>query len=390
MSSQPNEMALAKAPVNIGSHGVVLQDIEGLWRFAEMHALANNTQATKADIAKVAIIMQAGMEMGLRPMEAMANICVIKGRPSLWGNGIIAQLRRSGEVAEMKEYFEKDGKRLDAAGIAKGWDEGWVACFFIRLKCETEGHTERFSWKMAARAGLATKETYRQYPESMLMRKAISHGAGHRAAHLLAGVSLTDDDQGYPEVRKVESRPAKAPAAPDPLMAALKDGAQATVTLPAEIQVDAVVNAATDGTGGTQTMEEVGADDKAAAKPKSEKPEGGASRLDAIRRCKASLKALYPSTAGRSLLAIVHNEVFGAPGWSDTITIDELRRADRILKQIALSFEVEKPTDEDALKSVIKESTEVVDNLDLARNPDGTPYIAAQPGGLTQTAEETA
>ena len=41
------------------------------------------------------VAIQWGMEIGLKPLQAMQNIAVINGRPSLWGDAVIALARNS-------------------------------------------------------------------------------------------------------------------------------------------------------------------------------------------------------------------------------------------------------------------------------------------------------
>lgn len=61
--------------------------------------------------AVVAIV--AGGALGLNPFEAVQNIAVINGRPSLYGDGLKAVVRGSGALeSEKVEWFtNKEGKR---------------------------------------------------------------------------------------------------------------------------------------------------------------------------------------------------------------------------------------------------------------------------------------
>ena len=54
------------------------------------------------------VAIQWGMEIGLKPLQAMQNIAVINGRPSLWGDAVIALVRSS----PLCEYIieEDDGR----------------------------------------------------------------------------------------------------------------------------------------------------------------------------------------------------------------------------------------------------------------------------------------
>ena len=41
------------------------------------------------------IAIQWGAELGLKPLQAMQNLAIINGRPSLWGDAVIALVRAS-------------------------------------------------------------------------------------------------------------------------------------------------------------------------------------------------------------------------------------------------------------------------------------------------------
>lgn len=43
----------------------------------------------------ILVAVQWGMELGLQPMQAMQNIAVINGRPSLWGDAVIGIVKAS-------------------------------------------------------------------------------------------------------------------------------------------------------------------------------------------------------------------------------------------------------------------------------------------------------
>ena len=52
--------------------------------------------------------MQWGAEIGLQPLQAMQNIAVINGRPSLWGDAVLALVRSSGLLEQFEETQTED------------------------------------------------------------------------------------------------------------------------------------------------------------------------------------------------------------------------------------------------------------------------------------------
>ena len=65
-------------------------------QFSEM--LANSSMVPKAYQGKpqdILVCVQWGYEMGLPPMQALQAIAVINGKPSLWGDGLMALVQAS-------------------------------------------------------------------------------------------------------------------------------------------------------------------------------------------------------------------------------------------------------------------------------------------------------
>ena len=74
------------------------------WRFCEIvtnSGLAPKGFEKKPNDAFIAI--QWGAEVGLKPLQALQNIAVINGRPSLWGDAVIAIVRSSPLCEYVKE-----------------------------------------------------------------------------------------------------------------------------------------------------------------------------------------------------------------------------------------------------------------------------------------------
>ena len=64
----------------------------------------------------VLIAMQMGAEVGLSPMASIQNIAVINGRPSLWGDSMLAVCQTHKDFEWIKEYFDElYGQGLEVA-----------------------------------------------------------------------------------------------------------------------------------------------------------------------------------------------------------------------------------------------------------------------------------
>ncbi|MFW8695518.1 hypothetical protein ACOI9Y_33635, partial [Mesorhizobium japonicum] len=95
----------------------------------------------------ILVAIQWGMELGLQPMQAMQNIAVINGRPSLWGDAVIALARSS----PLCEYIYES-------------DDGETATCRVKRRGEEE-QVRTFSMADAKLAGLVGKSgPWSQYP----------------------------------------------------------------------------------------------------------------------------------------------------------------------------------------------------------------------------------
>ena len=61
----------------------------------------------------ILVAIQWGYEIGLAPMQALQNIAVINGRPSLWGDSLIAVCKHHPEWRGIEEtYIEEEDKAV--------------------------------------------------------------------------------------------------------------------------------------------------------------------------------------------------------------------------------------------------------------------------------------
>lgn len=161
-------------------------------RFAEM--LANSTMVPKDYIGKpanVLVAMQWGREVGLGPLQALSNISVINGRPSIWGDAALALVRGHPACNGVREGVEGDG---DAR-------HGW--CEVTRRGEEPQRRT--FSVADAKKAGLWGKQgPWQQYPDRMLQLRARGFALRDVFPDALRGVITTEEAQDMPgEPREV-------------------------------------------------------------------------------------------------------------------------------------------------------------------------------------------
>jgi hypothetical protein len=140
------------------------------------------------------VAMQWGMEIGMKPLQALQNIAVINGRPSLWGDALIALARQSG----LCEYILED-------------DDGTTAFCRIKRKGEPE-QVRTFGDDDAKRAGLFGKSgPWQQYPARMRQLRARAFAIRDVFPDVLKGLHSAEESQDLPKdmgMADVVQRPA--------------------------------------------------------------------------------------------------------------------------------------------------------------------------------------
>lgn len=196
-----------RAPVIAGPRGLVISDMDGLWRFASY--VAASGLAPKGIQTKEAIFVavQMGLEVGLTPMAALQNIAVINGRPTLWGDAQLAVVRSTGELEVFEEWYEAKGKRLtrnpsdfsdDTTAVCKVKRAGYAAS-------ETA-----FSVSDAKAAQLWGKQgPWSQYPARMLRMRARSFALRDQFGDALRGFRSVEEAGDEP---RIETHVAPAPS----------------------------------------------------------------------------------------------------------------------------------------------------------------------------------
>lgn len=162
------------------------QSFDQLVRFAEMAAgSALMPRDYQGKPANVMIAVQMGSELGLAPMQSIQNIAVINGRPSVWGDAMIALVRASPVCDDVVETLEGDGDRLTAICVAKR-----------KGKAPVEA---RFSVEDAKKANLWNKAgPWQQYPKRMLQMRARGFALRDAFPDVLKGLISAEEASDIP------------------------------------------------------------------------------------------------------------------------------------------------------------------------------------------------
>lgn len=158
------------------------QSIDEAIRLAEM--MSKSELVPKDFINKpgnILVAIQWGMELGLQPLQAMQNIAVINGRPSLWGDAVIAIVKAS----PLCEYVVEE--TTDEQSTCR-----------VKRKGEPE-QSRTFTKADAVKAGLLGKQgPWTQYPKRMLQMRARSWAVRDVFPDVLRGMPIAEELQDMP------------------------------------------------------------------------------------------------------------------------------------------------------------------------------------------------
>ena len=183
---------MTTALTTAGSFSLAPQSLDEAFRFADMLATSDLVPKDfQRKPGNILVAMQWGAEVGLKPLQALQNIAVINGRPSLWGDAVIALVRSSPACEYVIE--EEDG---DAA--------------VCRVKRRGEPEQVRtFSMADAKTAGLAGKAgPWTQYPRRMRQMRARAFALRDVFPDVLKGLPVAEELIDMPADAVPEQRPA--------------------------------------------------------------------------------------------------------------------------------------------------------------------------------------
>jgi hypothetical protein len=165
------------------------QTLDDALRFAEL--LCKSSIVPKdyqGNAGNVLVAMQWGMELGLQPLQAMQSIAVINGRPSIWGDAMIALVRASGLMEAMREDIGDDQ----------------CTCH-VKRKGEPE-QSRTFTVDDAKKAGLWGKQgPWQTMPKRMLQMRARAFALRDIFPDVLRGMYVGEEAQDLPREKDVTS-----------------------------------------------------------------------------------------------------------------------------------------------------------------------------------------
>lgn len=195
--NQP-ESQLAKVEKSIiaaGTKGVMLSSMEDMYRFATCVVNSGLAPKSFSTPEQVVLAVQFGAEIGLSPMQALQNECVINGKVGVYGEASLAICMRDSSYEDHEEWFEVDKKRIDEEDVITAITAKKNVVAFTEMKAKGRIPVKRaFSVADAVKAGLWAKAgPWVNYPQRMLRFKARHWAEKDCFPNALKGIPLAED-----------------------------------------------------------------------------------------------------------------------------------------------------------------------------------------------------
>jgi len=152
---------------------------------AESSMVPTNFRGKPQDIL---VAVQWGYELNLKPLQSLQNLAVINGKPSIYGDAMIALVKADKRCLGIKEKVEGEGDNMVATCTVKR-----------AYGNEVEETVSTFSVKDAITAKLWKKQgPWSQYPKRMLQMRARGFALRDAFSDVLKGVISAEEAQDYP------------------------------------------------------------------------------------------------------------------------------------------------------------------------------------------------
>ena len=178
------------------------RSFDDVWRMSDMIAQSDLAPKDyKGKPGNVMIAWQTGVELGITsPLQAIQNIAVINGRPTIWGDMMLAICRAAPawSEADFAEWIEDEGANAVAHCTVRRRPNGNVAHY-------------TFSMADAKDAGLVGKQgPWQQYPKRMMQMRARAFALRDTFTPELKGIRMAEEER---DITPEAGQPAQQAAA---------------------------------------------------------------------------------------------------------------------------------------------------------------------------------
>lgn len=180
---------------------IIPKSIDEAWAQAEKYHMVPFIKA-KNSVSETFFIIMLGLDVGLTPAQALQNISILNGRPTIWGDAMLAVVYNSGLLA----YHDEK--------ITGSLEDGTAQCTCTIQRKGFEKKIYVFSATDAKRAGLwkygtknpsHAKLPWAAYPERMLTMRARTFALRDGFADFLKGLTSVEEAMDIPKTEEVKN-----------------------------------------------------------------------------------------------------------------------------------------------------------------------------------------
>ena len=187
------------------SRALLPQNLDEAIKFAEFYSRSGMIPADyQGKPANVLVAINWGLEVGISPLSALKYISLVNGRPAIWGDGLLAICQNHPQYLGIEETSEGEGQDYKATCVVKRENKNGDINETIQI----------YSYAKAQRAGLLTRQTWKQYPERMMQLRARGFALRDAFADAVAGIITAEEAQDMPPMKTVPVQPQPAPSGP--------------------------------------------------------------------------------------------------------------------------------------------------------------------------------
>jgi hypothetical protein len=191
-----NALTKSESGPGVSAALVSFADYVRFGEFAAASQFAPNAMRGKPGDCTLAVFL--GAEIGLGPMAALQNVAVINGKPSVFGDAMLAVCMASPICDSVIEWVEGEGD--NAVAHCKAHRKGYP-----------EPTLRSFSVHDAKKAGLWAKDgPWKTYPTRMLQMRARGFALRDTFPDVLRGLISREEAEDYPQDRVISPAPVKA------------------------------------------------------------------------------------------------------------------------------------------------------------------------------------
>lgn len=143
--------------------------------------------------ANVLLVLMFGNEIGLTPAQALQNVMVVNGRPSLWGDAVMGLV----ESSNLQDWWKDEFNPTLDGGT-------WI---FTTKRKGREPVVRAFSMKDAQTAKLTEKDgPWKHYPKRMLFNRARAFALRDTYPDVLKGLQVFEEARDVIDLNKTAGK----------------------------------------------------------------------------------------------------------------------------------------------------------------------------------------